>query len=294
MKKSNAIGQISSKQHGEITAPLRASDVLNVEKLTDVVFNLKRGGPGPMGRGLLLVLCGLLAATVAGARESVYIVKSKDTLTSIAQRHGLSPAALATRNSLGRNETIYVGQRLTIPSKAAAKPASHSTPQLTATVQQSITAAPVKARRWRNIVIHHAAVDEGTLQALDRYHREQRHMENGLAYHFVIGNGNGMGDGVIGVGNRWKKQLDGGHLHSEAQNQTALGICLIGNFDQYKPTEKQLQSLEALTRALMKRCQLTASAVKTHKQINIVSTRCPGKHFPTRDFLNRLKKPAKS
>jgi N-acetyl-anhydromuramyl-L-alanine amidase AmpD len=232
-----------------------------------------------------MILVCLLYTFTAAARETTYVVKSKDTLTDIARRHGVSVAALAARNGLGRNETIYIGQRLAIPTQSTRS----TTSQLSTSVQQSITAAPVKARRWRNIVIHHAAVDEGTLQALDRYHREQRHMENGLAYHFLIGNGNGLGDGVIGVGNRWKKQLDGGHLRSEAQNRTAIGICLIGNFDESKPTEKQMQSLEALTRALMKRCQLSASAVKTHKQINVVSTRCPGRYFPTRDFLNRLK-----
>ncbi|MGC3959409.1 MAG: N-acetylmuramoyl-L-alanine amidase [Verrucomicrobiota bacterium] len=243
--------------------------------------------------GLLLVLCVLLTATAASARESIYVVKSSDTLSGIARRNGLSVAALASRNGLGKNQKLHVGQRLTIPATTTAKSATWATIQLPSTIQQSIATAPVKAGRWRYIVIHHAAVDEGTMQALDRYHREQRHMENGLAYHFLIGNGNGMADGAIGVGNRWKKQLDGGHLHSATQNQMALGICLIGNFDQDRPTEKQMQSLEALTRALMKRCQLSASAVKTHQQINVVSTRCPGKYFPTRDFLNRLKQPAK-
>ena len=267
--------------------------MLNIKKLTGDVFKFKRNSLRLPTCGLLLALCSLLTVTAASARESIYVVKSKDTLTDIARRHGLSAAALSARNNLGRNDTIYIGQRLTIPSPATARSSSRSTPQLTATVQQSITVAPVKARRWRNIVIHHAAVDEGTLQSFDRYHRVERHMENGLAYHFLIGNGNGLGDGVIGVGNRWKKQLDGGHLHSAAQNQTAIGICLIGNFDQYKPTEKQLQSLEALTRALLKRCQLSANTVKTHQQINVVSTRCPGKYFPARDFLNRLKQPAK-
>lgn len=117
-------------------------------------------------------------------------------------------------------------------------------------------------------------------------------MENGLAYHFLIGNGNGMGDGEIAIGNRWKGQLDGGHLRSESQNKTALGICLIGNFDKTKPTEKQLRSLENLVRALMNRCALPASALKTHQQINIVHTRCPGSKFPERTFLANLKKPA--
>ena len=72
------------------------------------------------------------------------------------------------------------------------------------------------------------AVDTGTVKGMDRYHREVRHMENGLAYHFVIGNGSGMGDGDIGIGSRWTKQLDGGHLTSERQNQVSLGICLVG------------------------------------------------------------------
>jgi len=32
------------------------------------------------------------------------------------------------------------------------------------------------------------------------------------------------------------QQLDGGHLASEAQNKIALGICLVGNFDERRPT----------------------------------------------------------
>ena len=159
-------------------------------------------------------------------------------------------------------------------------------------IQRAIDKAKVSPGRWKYIVIHHSGMDEGNLKSIDRYHREERHMEHGLAYHFLIGNGNGMDDGEIAVGNRWKEQLDGGHLRSEEQNKIALGICLIGNFDKTKPTEKQLRSLENLIRALMKRCKLTAGAVKTHQQINIVFTRCPGSKFPTRSFLAKLKKPA--
>lgn len=249
----------------------------------------RRQGPGWRKLLLLLLCCGFTC--VAAAQERTYVVKARDTLTSIARQHGVTVAALAQRNNIKPSATIYVGQRLTIPAPASAAP-KPAPPKLTASIQQSITSAPVKVGRWKNIVIHHAAVREGTLKSLDRYHREERRMENGLAYHFLIGNGNGLGDGVIAVGDRWKKQLDGGHLASVAQNRTAIGICLIGNFDQTKPTAKQMESLEALTRALMKRCQLSAAAVKTHRQINVVSTRCPGKNFPTSEFLNRLKQPA--
>ena len=114
-------------------------------------------------------------------------------------------------------------------------------------------------------------------------------MEHGLAYHFVIGNGHGMADGEIGVSQRWTQQLDGGHLASEAQNKIALGVCLVGNFDKYRPTPKQTESLRALAMALMARCQLKRSAVKTHQQINVVHTRCPGAKFPTQAFCDSLK-----
>ena len=128
---------------------------------------------------------------------------------------------------------------------------------------------------------------------MDRYHRQTRHMENGLAYHFVIGNGRGMGDGEIAIGRRWTEQLDGGHLASEAQNKIALGICLVGNFDEAQPTASQMWSLDLLVRALMTRCHLQPGAVKTHRQINIIGTRCPGSHFSTRSFLNSLRTPGR-
>ena len=129
----------------------------------------------------------------------------------------------------------------------------------------------------------------GNAKSMDRYHREERHMENGLAYHFVIGNGNGMGDGEIVIGQRWKEQLNGGHLASEALNEKSIGLCLVGNFDESEPTAKQMEALRGLTAYLLKRCRLGTSAVKTHQEINPIHTRCPGQHFPVKEFLKDLK-----
>src|SRR5580765_4139378 len=68
--------------------------------------------------------------------------------------------------------------------------------------------------RWRWIVVHHSGIKYGNAEIYDRQHRE-RGMENGLSYHFVIGNGIDSGDGEIEVGGRWLKQLKGGHVHRE-------------------------------------------------------------------------------
>lgn len=230
----------------------------------------------------------LLAARAMA--DVAYTVKPKDTLYDLARQYGISVAQLAERNGLSRNARLHVGQRLIIPttsnSAPAAPPVARSAPS--SSFQKAIDDARVAPRRWRYIVIHHSGVDEGTMKGMDRYHREERRMEHGLAYHFVIGNGDGMGDGEIGVGRRWREQLNGGHLASETQNSYSLGICLVGNFDKNRPTAKQMQSLTALTQALMKRCNLTTSSIRTHQQINVVRTRCPGRHFPMPTFLRGL------
>ena len=248
-------------------------------------------------------LVGLLAGTLflpgsVFAAEEFYVVKRGDSLYSVARSHGVTAAQLAERNALGRNAFVYPGQRLRLPKGGKLNAGEGSNKggaaALPKSVRQAIDHAAVRPGRWQYIVIHHSDVDTGTMRSMDNYHREVRHMENGLAYHFVIGNGSGMGDGEIGVSRRWTQQLDGGHLASEAQNKVAIGICLVGNFDENGPSRKQTETLRELIQALMTRCRLTPQAVKTHQQTNIVRTRCPGAKFPTKSFLDSLKAPSVS
>ena len=239
----------------------------------------------------------LVAPRTAGAADESYIVKRGDTIYSIARSYGISPGVLAERNGLSGTTHVYAGQRLAIATRLATRrpPPPTETPAqniarntLPRSIQRAIDNAEVRPGRWQYIVIHHSGVDTGTVKAMDQYHREVRHMENGLAYDFVVGNGSGMRDGEIAVGQRWTKQLDGGHLASEAQNKVAIGICLVGNFDTHQPSRREMDSLRALVQALMARCNLTPRAVKTHQQINIVRTRCPGAKFPASSFLESL------
>jgi N-acetyl-anhydromuramyl-L-alanine amidase AmpD len=160
-------------------------------------------------------------------------------------------------------------------------------------IQTALDSAEVQPGRWHYIVLHHSATKGGTMRAMDRYHRQTRHMENGLAYHFVIGNGTGIGDGTIRVGHRWTEQLQGGHLANEEQNQVALGICLVGDFDKQQPSVAQMQSLQVLVQALLKRCQLEPSAVKLHREFNLKPTECPGTNFPAASFFQALQKGAR-
>lgn len=140
-------------------------------------------------------------------------------------------------------------------------------------------------REWKYIVIHHSASDSGSAAEFDKFHRDKRHWENGLGYHFVIGNGNGTGDGQIEIGNRWTHQINGAHAGVQEYNHFGIGICLVGNFNESYPTEAQMDSLYALVEYLQKRCHIPSENVLMHRHCK--ETDCPGKNFPYYKLLAR-------
>jgi len=162
---------------------------------------------------------------------------------------------------------------------------------LTPAVRAAIDKAPVKKHRWLYIVVHNSGTRQGNAKAFDYYHRKVRKMENGLAYHFVIGNGTSTGDGQIEIGPRWTRQINGGHVRSDYLNNIALGICLVGDYNRDRPTKRQLEALDELIRYLRIRVGKTdgkKATVKTHKDINPKPTDCPGDKFPYRWFYSRF------
>lgn len=218
-----------------------------------------------------------------------YVVKRGDTLEEIALAHGSAVDAIMSANDITDPKKLQIGQELKIPVASSGGTLSGvERYPLPASLKSELDRTPVKAGRWKHIVIHHSASKSGSLKSFDAYHRQKRRMENGLAYHFVIGNGQGMGDGEIGIGDRWKRQIRGGHLTSDAQNEIALGICLVGNFDAAKPTAAQMKSLYALASYLKSRCGVPTSEVKTHQEINVKPTACPGKNFSAKAFRRNL------
>jgi len=230
-------------------------------------------------------------------------VSKGESLATIATRYKVALADIRAANPLDDPNLISPGQVLRIPASdtalaesdpAAARPAeaaratSGPRRRLPFAIRAAIDSARVAPGRWKNIVVHHSGTDVGSGKGMDRYHREERNMENGLAYHFVIGNGNGMTDGSIFVGRRWNEQLDGGHVASHDLNHVSIGICLVGDLERAPPSRRQMQSLEALVRALMARTRLDSSTFTTHRLIHPKHTLCPGKHFPTEQFQRLL------
>jgi N-acetyl-anhydromuramyl-L-alanine amidase AmpD len=135
-----------------------------------------------------------------------------------------------------------------------------------------------KSERWECIVVHHSATPMGGAARFDRAHRERGFDE--LGYHFVIGNGTDTADGEVEVGPRWKAQKYGAHCRSpeDYYNEHGIGICLVGNFDETRPTAAQLQGLTRLVKYLRRTYDIPADKVFSHGGVTGM-THCPGKHF---------------
>lgn len=146
--------------------------------------------------------------------------------------------------------------------------------------------------RWRGIVVHHTAGTRGTVASIDRYHREENKWPNGLGYHFLIGNGNGMDDGEIAPGPRWQKQLDGAHVRMKGTskgNSFSIGVALVGNFEEAVPSSKQLASLRGLLQFLTAEYDIKPGDIVGHGQVSEKYTACPGKLFFIDEVVKTLR-----
>ena len=152
---------------------------------------------------------------------------------------------------------------------------------LTAANIDAIRRAPVQRNRWKFIIVHNSGTRQGSAKVFDYYHRHVRRMKNGLAYQFVIGNGTSTRNGQIEIGERWIKQMRGGHVHSDYMNNIGLGICLVGDFNRDQPTRAQLEACEELIKYLQERCGGKLQ-VRPHREVNPPrwATDCPGDVFP--------------
>ena len=164
---------------------------------------------------------------------------------------------------------------------------------VTGSVKRAITGAPVRNGRWRYIVVHNSGTRQGSAKAFEHYHRYVRGMSNGMAYHFVIGNGTSTGNGQIEIGNRWNRQIQGGHVHSDYLNNISIGICLVGDFNNSRPKQEQLASLEELIKAVRSRVGRVngqQAVVEPHRNINPPRwpTDCPGDEFPFSWLRNKF------
>lgn len=234
----------------------------------------------PDRRNFLVGVAGLLLPAGLGslwaADGTVHVVRKGDTLSALSVRYGVTVAAIKRQNGL-KSDLIKIGQTLKIPEATLGGQ----------DLNKLLAGVRVNRSRWTYIVGHHSATKYGNAEIYDRNHR-RRGMSNGLAYHFVIGNGIDSGDGEIEVGPRWKKQLEGGHVRKREVNLHGIGICLVGNFQETHPSRKQIASFTRLVDHLGGNVLRNKYKFAVHKEVDRNHTVCPGRNFPLKAMHQRF------
>jgi len=138
------------------------------------------------------------------------------------------------------------------------------------------TETPSAGTAWKYIYVHHSRSAGAPVAG------------NGeLNDHFVIGNGSGLTDGEVQMGQRWEQQRPAAApLRSTRIDPHCISICLVGDFDQTRPTATQMRRLGQLVTALQARYRIPLSSVALADQPQSVAG--SGRFFPISMFREQL------
>ncbi|KJS87732.1 MAG: hypothetical protein JM58_03460 [Peptococcaceae bacterium BICA1-8] len=144
--------------------------------------------------------------------------------------------------------------------------------------------------KWQGIVIHHSASPRGFWQGdkwqpidsevVRRWHVQERGWSD-IGYHYLV-----LADGSIELG----RPLDkiGAYAQAGRRNFTAIGICLVGNFQYDTTSPEQLSAAVKLVKKLRQEYNIQTGKIELHNQVPGSSTLCPGRFFPKEVFLKLL------
>ena len=132
------------------------------------------------------------------------------------------------------------------------------------------------------IIIHHALAKNCTIEDIHRWHLQRGWA--GIGYHFFISK-----DGKIYKGR--DAQYTG--AHTIGQNNTSIGICLEGCYQDYKnQTDKdtpieQMDALIKLCDMLMKMYNISIDKIYKHNDFDRGKL-CPGNYFAWDLFITKI------
>jgi hypothetical protein len=148
------------------------------------------------------------------------------------------------------------------------------------------TRVPLAPNRWKFVYVHHSGSVEGSAASVAET-GEAGSAAAALADHFVIGNGDGAGDGEVQVGQRWNAQESAGRTHGlDRVDPDCISVCLIGDLDRAPPTPRQMDQLGRLITSLQSKFQIGRERIWV-----VDAPRLPagcGRYFPREAFRGGL------
>lgn len=179
---------------------------------------------------------------------------------------------------------------LTKPERPAWMPTSPAAPPVQPSGPIAGLITPIARGRWtsgqplrtretypmgavQRITVHHDAIINSDVQSASDAARRLNAVRDGhlkrnmidIGYHYVI-------DPQGRVWEARPTRLQGGHVHN--QNEHNLGIMVMGNFEQQRPTSAALASLDAFVNQQMRTYGVPLARVYTHQEIG--QSACPG------------------
>ena len=137
--------------------------------------------------------------------------------------------------------------------------------------------------RWRRITVHHSANEAvslrgagqsqsaHTIAGIQAYHMNEKGWGD-IGYHFLI---DPQGRVFAGRSLRWQGAHAGGV--GGINNIDNIGICLLGNFQDERPSAQSIAALQGLLNSLRSRFGIPLAAVSGHQLYK--STACPGRYL---------------
>lgn len=140
------------------------------------------------------------------------------------------------------------------------------------------TSAEFQPGRWKYIYIHHSGSDTPT----------EGDAVTASGDHFVIGGpaATGGAGGGVQIGPRWQQQLTG-EVTDVRLPADCVAICVVGDFDQAAPSARQVEQLEALVKAIQRRCGI-AEADVLYQKLQAGSPAGIGRFFPVNALRQRV------
>jgi hypothetical protein len=135
----------------------------------------------------------------------------------------------------------------------------------------------------QRITVHHSAVNSTglvtkadtarQLESFRQNHTARIDPDTGLhwvdiGYHYIIDPSGRVWEGR-------PVAIEGAHVSHT--NQHNLGVMVMGNFDEQRPTTAALAALDAFVASQMKRYRVSMANVYTHQELR--STECPGRNL---------------
>lgn len=150
---------------------------------------------------------------------------------------------------------------------------------------QPIPSRMDRALPYYRITVHHDGMD--TFTSTDRADAARRlesirnaHLGRGfgdIGYHYIIDP----------AGRIWQgRPLEWQGAHVKETNQGNLGICMLGNYMNQRPTETQLFALDRFVISQMHQYRVPAGKVFTHREIG--QSLCPGANLQS--YMNETRR----